>query len=69
VRTTGATVVPARIIGTFEAMPRTARWPRPHPVRVVFGRPISADTLVAEGADAATIAARIRSAVAALGQA
>lgn len=66
IRATGATVVPGRIVGTFEAMPRTARWPRRHPVRVVFGAPIAAATLTAGGADAATIAARLREAVAAL---
>lgn len=66
VRATGATVVPARIFGTFEAMPRTAAWPRPHPVRVVFGSPLAAETLLAGGADAAMVAGRIRAAVAAL---
>jgi len=69
VRATGATVVPARIFGTFEAMPRTARWPRPHAVRVVFGSPLAAETLLAGGADAAAVAGRIRDAVAALGPA
>jgi long-chain acyl-CoA synthetase len=69
VRATGATVVPARIFGTFEAMPRTARWPRPHAVRVVFGAPLAAETLLADGADAAAVAGRIREAVAALGPA
>lgn len=32
--------VPCVIRGTFEAMPRERRWPRPHPVRIVFGRPV-----------------------------
>ncbi len=66
VRDSGATVVPARIVGTFEAMPRTATLPSPHPVRVAFGPPIDADTLLSGGADDAAIAARIRDAVAAL---
>jgi long-chain acyl-CoA synthetase len=66
VRTTGAPVVPARIVGTFEAMPRTARLPRPHPVRVAFGPPIPAERLAEGGAGAAEIAERIRQAVAAL---
>lgn len=66
VRATGATVVPARIIGTFEAMPRTAKFPKPHPVRVVFGAPIPASALTEGAEDAAAIAARVRQAVAAL---
>lgn len=66
VRATGAPVVPARIVGTFEAMPRTARFPQPHPVRVVFGAPLSAAELTAGAADAQTIADRVRAAVAAL---
>lgn len=66
VRDSGAPVVPTRIQGTFEAMPRTARFPRPHKVRVAFGPPIDAETLLAGGADEAAIAARIRDAVAAL---
>ena len=66
VRATGAPVVPARIAGTFEAMPRTARLPKPHPVRVVFGTPLSAAELTAGAADAQTIADRVRQAVAAL---
>ena len=32
--------VPCVIRGTFEAMPRERRWPRPYPVRIVFGRPV-----------------------------
>ncbi|MCC7428525.1 MAG: AMP-binding protein [Alphaproteobacteria bacterium] len=76
VRATRATIVPVRISGTFEAMPRTARWPRPHRVTVAFGPPLPAEALLAGApgaagtgstmADAATIAARIREAVAAL---
>lgn len=66
VRATGAPVVPALITGTFEAMPRTARLPRPHPVRVVFGGPIAAAALTEGAADAAEVARRIRAAVAAL---
>jgi long-chain acyl-CoA synthetase len=66
VRATGASVVPARIAGTFEAMPRTARLPKPHPVRVAFGPPIPATTLTEGAAGAPEIAERIRQAVAAL---
>ncbi len=66
IRATGATVVPGRIFGTFEAMPRTARWPKRHPVRVVFGAPIPATALTEGGADPAAIAARLREAVVAI---
>lgn len=68
----GATVVPAHIEGTFEAMPRTARLPRPHKVRVRFGAPLSAAQLQPGPAPAderqlhRTIAARVQEAVAAL---
>jgi long-chain acyl-CoA synthetase len=66
VRATGAPVVPARIAGTFEAMPRTAKLPKPHPVRVAFGPPIPAERLTEGAAGAQEIAERIRAAVAAL---
>jgi long-chain acyl-CoA synthetase len=63
VRATGAAVVPARIVGTFEAMPRTARLPKPHPVRVAFGAPIPAAALTDGAANAQAIADRVREAV------
>jgi long-chain acyl-CoA synthetase len=56
-------VVPARIIGAFEAMPRHARLPRRHPVTVRFGAPLRA----IPGEGAAATADRLREAVAALG--
>jgi long-chain acyl-CoA synthetase len=63
-------VVPARVFGAFEAMPRNRRLPRRHPVRVVFGAPLSPAAL-AEGAEGAAraprIAERLQQAVAALG--
>ena len=42
-------IVPAYIRGTFEALPRGQRWPRRRPIRVVFGDPVTADTLEAAG--------------------
>lgn len=33
----GVPIVPAVIDGSFEAWPRTAKFPRPHDVRVIFG--------------------------------
>ncbi len=34
-------VVPARLVGTFEALPRGAFWPRPGKIRLVIGKPLS----------------------------
>jgi long-chain acyl-CoA synthetase len=64
VRETGAPVLPCVIAGTYEAMPRGRRFPRPTAVRVTFGPPIPAETLTADAATAAAVAARVRRAVA-----
>jgi long-chain acyl-CoA synthetase len=45
----GAPAVPVYIAGTFAAMPRDRRWPRLKPLRVVFGSPVDAEALAAEG--------------------
>jgi long-chain acyl-CoA synthetase len=61
------TLVPTWIDGTFEALPRTKRVPKPHPVRVRFGAPIDPASLVqAAGGDPVAIASRLREEVAAL---
>lgn len=39
----GAAVVPCAISGAFEAYPRSAVLPRPHPVKVTIGKPIRFD--------------------------
>lgn len=44
-RESGVPVVPAYISGAFEAWPRDRRWPRPHPVQIVFGDPINSECL------------------------
>ena len=62
-------IVPVLIQGTFEAMPRDRRLPKPTRVSVRFGEPIDAGALVARcaGADQAKdIAAALQAAVAAL---
>ena len=46
---TGAKAVPVHISGTYEAWPRSRTLPRPHPVTIRFGAPISADDLAARG--------------------
>jgi len=46
---TNAPIVPAYIDGTFQAMPRTRRIPRPAPVQLVFGAPTRATDLEQKG--------------------
>jgi long-chain acyl-CoA synthetase len=66
----GATVVPAYIAGTFEAMPRWARFPHLRPISVRFGDPLTAAELAAgEGeSTAARITLALEGAVARLAQ-
>ncbi len=54
---TGATALPARIDGAFEAMPRWAKLPRLHPIAVRLGEATAADAL--RGGDGGTPAERI----------
>jgi long-chain acyl-CoA synthetase len=67
---TGATALPARIEGAFEAMPRWAKLPRLHPISVRLGDVTAAEDL--RGGDGDTPAERItrnlQQAVAALGR-
>jgi len=66
---TEVAVVPACIKGTFEAMPRTRKWPRPAPVTIRFGPSATAGELAGTGETtdrAARIAAALRSRVAAV---
>jgi long-chain acyl-CoA synthetase len=64
------TVVPAHIAGAFEAMPRDARLPRRHPVRVTFGAPLRVGDLAEPAEDprlrAERLAEALRARVAAL---
>ena len=65
---TRAPVVPARIEGAFEAMPRSAHLPRPRRIRIKFGPAIGPDALLTQGSNSAeAIAGRLHDAVAALG--
>lgn len=49
---TGAPVVPTRITGSFEAMPRGAAFPRPRKITVKFGPAMTFDELRARAAGA-----------------
>jgi long-chain acyl-CoA synthetase len=42
---TGIAVVPVSIEGAFDALPRTAFWPRPRKITVTFGRPLLASDI------------------------
>ena len=48
---TGASVTPVLIDGTFEAMPRSAKLPRPHKVAIRVGETVAADELMADDGD------------------
>lgn len=66
---TGAQALPVRISGTFEALPRTRRWPRPYPITVIFGTPVAAADVLRQGhgsTDAEQIANALQEAVARL---
>jgi 1-acyl-sn-glycerol-3-phosphate acyltransferase len=43
------TLVPAYIAGSYESWPRTKWFPRPHPVKITFGRPFGFEELKKEG--------------------
>jgi long-chain acyl-CoA synthetase len=66
---TGARAVPVRLVGTFEALPRNRRWPRPGRLRVIFGAAATAEALAARGEgkdEIARIAQALHDSVAAL---
>jgi 1-acyl-sn-glycerol-3-phosphate acyltransferase len=52
------TVIPAAVAGTFESWSRHRSWPRPHPLRLHFGPPISTEEIA--GLDADAVVALIR---------
>jgi len=41
-------VVPVAIKGAFDAWPRTRRLPKPHPIKVTFGKPLTCSELLAK---------------------
>ncbi|MBI3454084.1 MAG: AMP-binding protein [Rhodospirillales bacterium] len=59
-------VVPVRITGTFEALPRHRRLPRPTPISIVFGPAIDPRTLGGGDATAQAIADALHDVIAAL---
>jgi 1-acyl-sn-glycerol-3-phosphate acyltransferase len=62
----GVPVLPAGIAGTFEAWPRTKRFPRPRPLRIHYGEPILPEVFAGMTPEAITslIAARLRECIA-----
>ena len=46
---TGAKLVPVAIEGAYEAWPSTAKYPRCHPIRVRFGKPLLTEELEKQG--------------------
>ncbi|MFC1703266.1 AMP-binding protein [Candidatus Omnitrophota bacterium] len=42
-------IIPVAIIGSFQAWPRTRRFPRPFPITIVFGEPLEPEQLLSEG--------------------
>jgi long-chain acyl-CoA synthetase len=48
-KVTGAMLVPVAIEGTHEAWPSTAKYPRRHPIKVRFGKPLFPEDLQKEG--------------------
>jgi 1-acyl-sn-glycerol-3-phosphate acyltransferase len=38
-------IIPAAVVGTFEAWPRSRSFPRRHPIRVHYGRPIAPEEI------------------------
>ncbi len=65
-------LLPARILGSFEIWPRHRAYPRPHPLTIIFGPPVTVQELLAQapippGADLyQVITARLQDRVAAL---
>jgi long-chain acyl-CoA synthetase len=65
---TDARAVPCYIDGTFEAMPRGARWPKARQVTVRFGPPVAASELAGPDATPEAVADALRAKVAALSE-
>ncbi len=39
-------IVPAAIAGSFQMWPRTVAFPKPHPVKIIFGKPLNASEIL-----------------------
>ena len=42
-------LVPVYITGSYESWPRTKRFPKPHPIKITFGKPFDFEELKKEG--------------------
>jgi 1-acyl-sn-glycerol-3-phosphate acyltransferase len=56
----GVPVIPAGIAGTYEAMPRNRKLPRPHPIRIHYGQPILPEEMTRAEPEAVTALIRSR---------
>ncbi len=56
----GVPLVPAAIAGTFEAWPKSRRFPRPHAIRVHYGEPIAPEEFAGRAPEAVTALIRDR---------
>ncbi|MEM7247977.1 MAG: AMP-binding protein [Acidobacteriota bacterium] len=66
---TGVPVVPVRIEGAHEALPKGARWPKRHPLRVLLGEPLVPGPSELDDPSAAErFVATVRARIEALGQ-
>jgi 1-acyl-sn-glycerol-3-phosphate acyltransferase len=45
IRKAAVPIVPVAIAGSFQAWPKTRRLPRPHPIRVIYGKPMELHNL------------------------
>jgi len=63
---TSVPAVPCRLWGTFQALPPGRRWPRPHPIRLQIGQPVSFETVSNDRAGWNAIARQVESAITAM---
>ncbi|MDB5352895.1 MAG: plsC 2 [Planctomycetota bacterium] len=56
----GVPIIPAAIAGTYESWPKSRSLPRPHPIRVHYGRPIYPEELAGLSPEATTAVIRER---------
>jgi 1-acyl-sn-glycerol-3-phosphate acyltransferase len=63
---TSVPAVPCRLRGTFQSLPPGRRWPRPHPIRLQIGQPLSFETISNDREGWNAIARQVESAITAM---